>query len=313
MPQSKPVRTSATSSLKRRKVADATLVDDTIVAQQPGHGVAAHQPSTTWQPAIGADLGDLEDLANLGLPLVDLLEGRLEQSDHRLAQLVAELVDDRVQANLDLFLVGQLGGVALGANVEADDDGVGRRGQQHVVGGDRTDAGADDVDLDLIGRELARVSVSTSTEPWTSALRTTESSLTSPCWMRSKSCSSEVGEAVAQLALALLVWRNSTMPRASDSSSTTWNDVAGLGKAVESGHLDRRRRSAWSIRLPRSSVITRTRPQTAPETKTSPALQRAVLHQNGRDVALAGLLAGLQDDALSRLVGTRLELQQSRR
>ena len=45
----------------------------------------------------------------------------------------------------------QLGGLALGAHVEADDDGVGGRGQQDVAFRNGTDAGVDDLDAHLLG------------------------------------------------------------------------------------------------------------------------------------------------------------------
>ncbi len=46
------------------------------------------------------------------------------------------------------------GGVAIRPHVEADDDRVRRRGQQHVRLVDRADARADDADLDLLVRQL---------------------------------------------------------------------------------------------------------------------------------------------------------------
>ena len=55
----------------------------------------------------GADLGDAEGLADLGLALVDFLEHRREQAGHGLLDLVGQVVNDRVQADVDLLLLGQ--------------------------------------------------------------------------------------------------------------------------------------------------------------------------------------------------------------
>src|SRR3546814_194517 len=64
--------------------------------------------------------------------------------------LLDRLVDDRVVANLDTFLVGHLGRLALGPDVEADDDGVGGGGQVDVGLGDRTDTAVDDAQRDFL-------------------------------------------------------------------------------------------------------------------------------------------------------------------
>ena len=96
-------------------------------------------------------LGMRKTLRTSARPDVVLLEGGIEQAQHGQAHLVLQLVDDGVQANLDAFLLRQLGGLALGAHVEADDDGVGGGGQQHVALGDGADAGVDDLDAHLLG------------------------------------------------------------------------------------------------------------------------------------------------------------------
>lgn len=70
------------------------------------------------------------------------LEGRLD--------LVDRLVDHRVVADLDALAVGQLGGLALGTDVEAHDDDVVRDGEVDVALGDAADAAVDDPQLDLL-------------------------------------------------------------------------------------------------------------------------------------------------------------------
>src|SRR5205085_1711342 len=48
--------------------------------------------------------------------------GRFEQAEHRQAYLLFDLVDDRVQADVHAFVLGDLAGARLGPHVEADDD-----------------------------------------------------------------------------------------------------------------------------------------------------------------------------------------------
>ena len=67
-----------------------------------------------------------------------------------------DVVDDRVQADVDALAVGDVGGVAIRPDVEADDDRVRRRRQQHVGLVDRADAAVDDPDLDLLVGQLGQ-------------------------------------------------------------------------------------------------------------------------------------------------------------
>ena len=73
-----------------------------------------------------ADPGHAEDLADLGLAGDDLFELGGEQADHGVLDVLEDLVDDLVGADLDVLGVGQLAGLAVGADVEADDRGVRR-------------------------------------------------------------------------------------------------------------------------------------------------------------------------------------------
>ena len=54
------------------------------------------------------------------------------------------------------FLLGHLLRLALGPDVEADDDGVRGRRQQHVALGDGADAGAQHLDANLFVRKLGQ-------------------------------------------------------------------------------------------------------------------------------------------------------------
>jgi hypothetical protein len=106
------------------------------------------------QPAIVPNFGTLKTSRTSATPMPHFLERRLEQAGHRLLHLVGDVVDDRVQADVDLRALGDVGGVAIGPHVEADDDRVRRRREQHVGLVDGADAGVDDPDLDLLVGQL---------------------------------------------------------------------------------------------------------------------------------------------------------------
>ena len=129
-----------------------------------------------------------------------------------------------------------------------------------------------------------------SSEPCTSDLTTTGSSLAAPAAICENICSS-VPRApcerrlLAPAALAVI----GDVARA---ALVLGDDeiVARERRAVEAQHLDRHRRAGLALMVwPRSSTSARTRPHSLPATKMSPTLQRAALDQHGRDRAAAAL------------------------
>ena len=128
--------------------------DDGAVADQAHLAVAQHLAVGDQAAGDRAPARRLEELLDLGLAdrLLDLLG--LEQALHRRAQLLGHLVDHRVGADLDSLALGGATGVGQRADVEADDDRVGGRGEHHVGLVDPAGGGADHVDDDLVLREL---------------------------------------------------------------------------------------------------------------------------------------------------------------
>src|SRR4029453_11669191 len=110
------------------------LVNDDVVAQKPDLRVARTGDAAVGDHATShrADLRHLEYFADLGRSDSDLFEGWLEQARHAFLDFVGHVVDDRVQADVNLLALGDIGGVAIGPHVESDDDGVRRGSQQHV-------------------------------------------------------------------------------------------------------------------------------------------------------------------------------------
>src|SRR3954452_16733492 len=121
-----------------------------VVADEPCLGVAPDDAGGYEAASDVADLRRPEDRPDLGAAEFALLVDRLEHALQRSLDLVDGLVDHRVVPDVDALAVGQLGGLALRADVEADDDGVRGRRQVDVGLGDATDAAVDDPQLDVV-------------------------------------------------------------------------------------------------------------------------------------------------------------------
>ena len=89
---------------------------DHAVAEQAGLGVALAGDGALGDHAAGnrADLRHLEGIAHLRHADALFLEGRFEQAGHGLLDLVGHVIDDRVLADVHLFAIRHLGGVAIG-------------------------------------------------------------------------------------------------------------------------------------------------------------------------------------------------------
>ncbi len=98
--------------------------DDDTVARDARLGATLDLAALDHRSGDVAELGRAEDLADLGGARLALLVLRLEHALEGELDLLDRLVDDRVVADLDAFLLGVLRVLAFGANVEADDDGV---------------------------------------------------------------------------------------------------------------------------------------------------------------------------------------------
>src|SRR5437762_1468762 len=99
---------------------DAPLVDHHVVAQQTHIGIALDHAIDHRATSDGSDLGHSEGVADFGAAKVCFLDRRFEQSEHGFLDLVLQLVDDRMQADVNLLLFGEFLRFALGTYVEAD-------------------------------------------------------------------------------------------------------------------------------------------------------------------------------------------------
>src|SRR5215207_6270797 len=138
-------------ALERRKLA---FVDDDIVADQADVGAALDLPVRDAAPGDLADLGDVENLQDLRIAEELLAQGRCEQAGENALNVIHEVVDDVVIADLGAGPLGGLAGFLVSTHVEADDRGPGRFGQGDVRFGDAADAGMNDAGLHLLVSNL---------------------------------------------------------------------------------------------------------------------------------------------------------------
>ena len=111
-------------------------------------------PSVTNEPAIVPMREARKSWRTSAWPsgVLDLVG--LEHALHRRAQLLDRAVDHRVGADLDALALGDRARVADRAHVEGEDHGVGGGREHHVGLVDAADAAVDDVDRDLVLRQL---------------------------------------------------------------------------------------------------------------------------------------------------------------
>src|SRR6185369_3143326 len=148
-----PARDLARVVLEALEGPDATVVHDDVVAQEPRLRAAHDLPVGDEAPGHLTDPGDVERLPHLGTPEHLLLERRLEEAFERVAHVVQRLVDDAVRADVDAFPLRERRRLRLGSDVEAEDDRVRRRGEQHVRLGDAADRAVEDVHPHVVRRE----------------------------------------------------------------------------------------------------------------------------------------------------------------
>ena len=97
---------------------------------------------------------DFEDLLNQGVTDEFFACERIEQAEHRVPHLVDQLVDDRVEFDLNIFALGGDHGLALDLGIEADDDGIRGTCEEDIIVGNRARGGMKDFECDLLRFDL---------------------------------------------------------------------------------------------------------------------------------------------------------------
>ena len=155
-----------------------------------------------------------------------------------------------MQSDFDAFLLCQFGSLAFRPHVEADDDGVRGRRQQHVAFRDGSDAGVDDLDAHLLGRHAGQRigqhfhrSGDVALDDQGQVFDAGGANLLRQSFQRNSGTLGELGVALLHLAvlrnaLGLVAIRNHK------------ERVAGIRHGFEPQHFDRCRRAGFLNRLP---------------------------------------------------------------
>src|SRR6478672_5478341 len=106
--------------LKTPERTDLAFVNLHAIAHQANIGIALDDAVQHIAAGDGACLGYAERIANFRAALVGFLDDGLKQAQHGFLDLVLQLVNDRVQADIDFFHVRQLLRFALRTDIEAD-------------------------------------------------------------------------------------------------------------------------------------------------------------------------------------------------
>src|SRR6266508_5940648 len=258
-----------------------------------------------------ADARDLDRGDDLDLAFADLTVRRLAQALGRALDVLCQLVDDVVVADLDLGALGRGGAGRRWLQVEADDDGAGNAREQKVRVADRPHALTDGLDrdhrvLDLLERRehsLQRalgVGFDDQAELLDLAfLRAAGQVLEGD--PRREVARRLLGTLLGQLGQGDLAGR---LLRADDLE-----DIAGLRHLAHAGHHDWRRRRRLGD-APPAVISQRSHPpvdMAAHEVVTDP--QRAGLDEHRGDRAAAALEVGVDDRPDRVAVGVGLQLE----
>src|SRR6266852_3303697 len=135
--------------LEALETLDLALVDRFVVSQdlggRPACDLAVHYP----RPGDNAQLRDLDRREHFGATLPDLDEGRLVETLDGPLDVVGDVEDDVVAADVHLLPLGGLLSERISLDVKGDDERVRYRRQQDVRLGHGADALEDDLDLHL--------------------------------------------------------------------------------------------------------------------------------------------------------------------
>src|SRR3954452_466279 len=284
---------------------------DRAVPDHPHLRVAADHAAGDHAAGDVADPGRAEDRTDLRLAQARLLELRLEHALEGRLDLLDRLVDDRVVADLDALAVRQLRRLALRADVEADDDRVGRGGQVDVGLGDRTDTAVDDADAHVVAHvDLRECVLERLDRTGHVALEDEVELLALPLLHGGH----EVLEGTAHVTLRL---HRRTLARL-----TTLGDLPGHAVVLDddevlpgTGHRGQTEDHGRTRRVGLLDVLAvlvehradAAEGRTGDDRVTDP--QRAALDQHGRDGTTATVEVRLDDEALGVLVGVGPQVQ----
>ena len=284
---------------------------DHVVANEPHIGAALD--GAVGDAAAGdlADLRDIEDFEDLGVAEHSLAPLGREQARHRLFHVVHEIVDDVVIADFDAGLFGGGTRFLVSAHIEADDRGTGGFGERDVGFGDAADTGEDDPRADFRRAELFQRAVDRFDRALHVALDDERELLAARGFQlrhhlleRAAHAGLAGGHLVALLAHAIIRHFARAAFRIDDGEA-----IARVRRAVEAEHLDRNRGACG---IDRCAGVIHQRAHAAPfgtGHNEIADLERAALHQHGRNRAAAAVELGFDHGAFGRTARIGLEIE----
>src|ERR1700722_12744647 len=284
---------------------DAEVVrDHHAVPDQPRLAVAGDRAGADDAAGHGANPRHLEQLADFGRAELGLLELGLEHALERGLDLLDRLVDDRVVADVHALALREFACPPGRPDVEADDHRFRGDGQVHVVLRDRADAAADDPEVHFLADvELEQRVLQGLNRAGHVALDDQQQLFALACLQRrlevlERDPATSLGELGGPLAGLPALGDLPGHPVVGDDEEV----VARLRHRGEAEDLHRARRGSLAELL---AVLVENGPDSAvgfPRHDRVTDVQRAALHEHGRDRAAALVELRLDRDALRVLV-----------
>ncbi len=215
-----------------------------------------------------------------------------------------------MQADVNLFLLRQFLRLALRPHIEADDDGVRRRGQQHVGFGNSAHAAEQDLDLHPVVRQLGQQVAQDLHRALHIALQNDVQFLLAGELQLFRQAFERHARALGQLRFArllLAVFRNAARLLAIGDGDKL---IAGLRQSFETQNFHRGCRSRG---VERNAAIVEHRAYLAKDVahhEVVAGVQRSVLHQHRRHRTASAVELGFEHRSSRQTIGHSLQVLQ---
>src|SRR5574344_898982 len=129
-------------------------MDHDTITYQAGLVAAVYLTVSNHCTGNSTDLRDMVNLANLNLTGNLLLDDLIKHTLHSRAYIIDGIIDDRVGVDFHAITLSQFAGISRRTNLETYDDCIRSAGKHHIILRNLTDSLADDVHLNLLGRQF---------------------------------------------------------------------------------------------------------------------------------------------------------------
>src|SRR5690606_7947121 len=135
---------------KSLQLVDLTVMDNNPVPNDTDFVFPGNKTIGDITSGYCSHLRDLKDLSHLDISSDNLFKGWFEHPFDSVLNLVDGIIDDGVMPDLNFFLFRHFLGISRRSNLEAQDDSVRGRSQEHIRFRNLTDTFMDDIDTDFI-------------------------------------------------------------------------------------------------------------------------------------------------------------------